>query len=259
MRARCRNWRRAREPDPPSTLLRSLVELWKAALVPDRIGGLDVARHVELRHLLRRQFPADGADVLKQLLFVTRADDDVGDGRTAQQPIERDLRNGFTRLLGESVKRVDDGEQAPLVVSRPGLRNGVRTCAGLRRLPAPDFTRELAPAERAPDDRADALIAAKLHQLPFIVAVEQRIIGLVRDIAGVAVTVRGRERLHEMPAGEIRAADVTDLAGANELVECGERLLDRSVVVLAVQLQEVDRLDSEPLERTLGRLQKMLA
>ena len=117
------------------TLRRSLVELWKAALVPDRIGGLDVARHVELRHLLRRQFPADGADVLKQLLFVTRADDDVGDGRTAQQPIERDLRNGFTRLLGESVKRVDDGEQAPLVVARPGLRNGVRTGAGLRRLP----------------------------------------------------------------------------------------------------------------------------
>ena len=141
MRARCRNWRRAREPDPPSALLHSLVELRKAALVPDRIGGLDVARRVELRHLLGRQFPADGADVLEQLLFVARADDDVGDRRTTQQPIERDLRNGFARLLGESVKRVDDGEQALLVVARPGFRNGVRAGAGLRRLAAPDFPR----------------------------------------------------------------------------------------------------------------------
>ena len=150
-------------------------------------------------------------------------------------------------------------EQALLVVARPGFRNGVRAGAGLRRLPAPDFSGELAPAERAPDDRADALIAAELHQLPFVVAIEQRIIGLVRDVAGIAVTVRRRERLHQMPAGEIRAADVTDLAGAHELIERRQRLLDRRVVVLAVQLQEVDRLDAEPLERALDRLQKMLA
>jgi hypothetical protein len=51
--------------------------------VPDRIGRLDVARRVELGHLLGRQFPADGADVLKQLRFVARADDDAGDGRAA--------------------------------------------------------------------------------------------------------------------------------------------------------------------------------
>src|SRR6202789_893200 len=62
-----------------------------------------------------------------------------------------------------------------------------------------------------------------------------------------------------MPAGEIRAADVADLAGANELIERGERFLDGSVVVLAVQLEQVDRFDLEPLERAFRRLQKMLA
>src|ERR1700689_1557777 len=177
MAARSRAW-------APSALRRPFVELRKAALVPDRIGRLDVARRVELRHLLGGQFPADGADVLEQLRFVTRADDDVGDGRTAQQPIEPDLRNRLAGLLGEGDERVDDGEQALLLVARPGFRNGVRTGARLRWLSTPDFARELTPAERAPDDGADALVAAELHQLPFVIAIEQRIIGLMRDIAG---------------------------------------------------------------------------
>src|SRR5450631_2053545 len=100
---------------PPSALRRPFVEDGKAALMPDRIGGLDVARRVELRYLLGRQFAADGADVFEQLLFVTRADNDVGDGRAAQEPVERDLRNRLAGLLGEAIERVDDGEQALLV------------------------------------------------------------------------------------------------------------------------------------------------
>src|ERR1700677_3885635 len=120
--ARCRTRRPARGLGPPSALLRPLIEPRKAALVPDRIGRLDVARRVELRHLLGRQSPADGADVLQQLPFVTRADDDVGNGRAAQQPVERDLRNRLASLLGEGIKRIDNGEQALLVVARPGFR-----------------------------------------------------------------------------------------------------------------------------------------
>src|SRR3984885_5622383 len=178
---------------PPSTLRRPLVEDRKAALVPDRIGGLDVARGVELRDLPGRQLPADGADVLAQLLFVARANDETGHGRTAQQPVERDLRRRLAGLLGDAIERVDDIEQAILFVARSGFRNRMGACAGLRRLSAPDFSSELAPAERAPDDRADALVAAELHELPFVIAVEQRIIGLVRNIPGIAVTVRRGE------------------------------------------------------------------
>src|SRR3984885_16004443 len=62
-----------------------------------------------------------------------------------------------------------------------------------------------------------------------------------------------------MPAGEIRAADVATLAGAHQLIEGRERLLNRRVVILPMQLEEIDRLDSEALERALRRLQKMLA
>ncbi len=54
---------------------------------------------------------------------------------------------------------------------------------GLARLAAPDLAGELAPAERAPDHRADALVAAERHQLPLVVAVEQRVVGLMRDVA----------------------------------------------------------------------------
>ena len=124
-----------------SALRRPFVELRKAALVPDRIGRLDVARRVELRHLLGRQLPADGADVLEQLLLVTRADDDVGDGRAAQEPVQRDLRDGLAGLLGDAIERVDDSEQALLVVARAGFRNGVRAGAGLRRAGRAGFCR----------------------------------------------------------------------------------------------------------------------
>src|ERR1700678_4543073 len=113
----CHTWRRARWLGPSSALRRPFVEPRKVALVPDRIGRLDVARRIELRHLLGRQLPAHGADVLPQLPFVTRADDDVGDGRAAQQPVERDLRNRLASLLGKGVKRIDNGEQAFFVVA----------------------------------------------------------------------------------------------------------------------------------------------
>ena len=105
---------------------------------------------------------------------------------------------------------------------------------------AADLAGEAAPAERAPHDGADALLEAERHQLPFVVAADQRVVGLVGDVARVAVLVGDAERLHDVPAGEVRHADVADLAGAHERVERRQHFLRRRHGVVAVQLEEID-------------------
>ncbi len=71
------------------------------------------------------------------------------------------------------------------------------------------------------------------------------------DVARPAVTLGHAERFHQVPAGEIGAADVTDLAGADEVVEGAQGFLDGGEGVEAVQLEEVDVVRAEAAE---GRL-----
>ena len=97
-----------------------------------------------------------------------------------------------------------------------------------QRLAAADLAGEPSPAERAPDDRAHLLVERQRHQLPLVVAADQRVIRLVGDVAGQAVFLRDGQRLHQVPAREVRAADVADLAGAHQVVERAEHLLDRA-------------------------------
>ena len=83
-----------------------------------------------------------------------------------------------------------------------------------KRLAAADLAGEPSPAQRAPDDGADFLIERQRHELPFVVAADQRIIGLVGDVPCQAVPFRNRQRLHQVPARKVGAADVADLAGS---------------------------------------------
>ena len=118
---------------------------------------------------------------------------------------------------------------------------------------------EPAPAERTPDDRAHLLIEGQRHQLPFVIAADQRVIGLVGDVAGQAVLFRNRQRLHQVPAGEVRAADVADLAGAHQIVERAQHLLDGRQGVEAVQLIEVDVVGAQPPQAGLDGPNQVMA
>ena len=86
-------------------------------------------------------------------------------------------------LLGDLVEGVDDAVEV-LVVDRRAVVGGlVQAAAGGQRLAAADLAGEAAPAERAPDERADALVEAERHQLPLVVAADERVVDLVRDVA----------------------------------------------------------------------------
>ena len=96
-------------------------------------------------------------------------------------------------------------------------------------------------------------VETERHQLPLVVAADQRVVGLMRDIARPAVSIRHGQRLHQMPAGKVGAADVADLARPHQIVERAQRLFDRRDGVEAVQLIEVDVVGAEPAQAGLAR------
>ena len=139
--------------------------------------------------------------------------------------------------------------------STGGPRSAVwcrRLIFGQRLAPA-ELAGEPAPAERAPDQRADALVEAERHQLPLIVAAEQRVIDLMGGIARIAISLRDRQRFHQLPAGEVRDADIAELAGADEVVERREDFLDGRAGIEGMQLQQIDVVRAEPAQRRLAR------
>ena len=95
------------------------------------------------------------------------------------------------------------------------------------------------------------------HQLPLVVAADQRVIRLVGDVARQAVLLRDGQRLHQVPAREIRAADVADLAGAHQVVERAQGLLDRRHRVEGVELVEVDVIGPQAAEALLDRVDQV--
>jgi len=73
-----------------------------------------------------------------------------------------------------------------------------------------------------------------------------------RHEARQAVTVRGGERLHQMPAGEIRHADVSDFPGADQRIERGENFLRRRLRVQ--RLPQVGGRRADPPRETAFRV-----
>ena len=189
------------------------------ALVPVGIDGLGVAGGVELGDLFLGEIPADGAEVLAKLFFIACADDDAGDSWPLEEPIQRDLRDGFSGFLGECLEGVHDFVEIFIFNLRAGLGGFVQPGNFGNGASAADFSGQASPAKRAPDERADILIERKRHELPFVFAADERVIDLVADVAGPAVALGNRERLHEVPAGKIGAGDVADFAALDEGVE----------------------------------------
>jgi hypothetical protein len=224
---------------------RQRVSLFKLQLMPVWVGAIELAGAIELFNLRGGEIPADGGEILAKLLFIARADDDGRDGGTLDEPVEGDLGNGFAGFRGDGVERIDDGIDVLIVEGRAVVGGVVETADFGQGLAAADFAGEASPTEGTPDERADFLVEAEGHQLPLVVTADERVVDLMSDVAGEAVTVRDGERLHQVPAGEIGAGDVADFAFANELVEGVERLFDGREGVEGVHVVDVDVIGLE--------------
>ncbi len=62
-----------------------------------------------------------------------------------------------------------------------------------------------------------------------------------------------------MPAGEVRDADIVDLAGAHEHIKRREHLFGRRECIEAMELEQVDIIGAEPAERSINGCKQMLA
>ena len=150
--------------------------------------------------------------------------------------------------LATCVEGVDDFVEIFVVDLRAVVGGFVQAADFGERLAAADFAGEAAPAERAPDERADALVEGEGHQLPLVVAADEGVVDLVADVARPAVTLGDGEGLHEVPAGEVGAGDVADLAAADERVEGVEDFFDGRERVEAVHVVDVDVVGAEAVE-----------
>lgn len=203
---------------------------------------------------LRGQAPADGAEIFPQLRLVARADDHAGHARPAQHPIDRDLGDRLAGFPRRFIERIDDPMDQRVIRRRRHVhgRGVVEPADGWRRLAATEFSPEPAHAERTPDESADLLVEREGHQLPFVLAADQRIVGLVSHVAGETALVRNREGFHELPAGETRAADVAHLSAADEVIERPEGLLHRGERIEVVQLVQVDVVRAQAAQAALA-------
>src|SRR5262249_55510279 len=83
------------------------ITLDELALVPVRINWSALTGRVQTRDLLGGQVPSDCCEVLPQLFFVASANNNVGNRGPLQQPIERNLRDGFVCFLRYLPERID--------------------------------------------------------------------------------------------------------------------------------------------------------
>lgn len=123
----------------------------------------------------------------------------VTDGR-AQQPVDGDLWDATPNLFGQYAQGIDNTIESLLVDRRRVGCRLVQAAGGGQRHAALDLTGQPAPAEWAPHDSTDLLVEPQRHEFPFIVAPDQRVVDLMRNVARQAEAVGGSQRLHQFPA-----------------------------------------------------------
>ena len=78
-------------------------------------------------------------------------------------------------------------------------------------------------------------------------------------MAGKAVTLGDGERLHEVPAGEVGAADVADFSRAHHVIQGVEGLLHGGARIEAVELEQIDVVGAQPAQACLDCRQQVVA
>ena len=181
-----------------------------------------------------------------------RAGDHRGHGRLRGQPADRDLEHADARarrrtrssasMMSQSARRRGAGSGA---AGQPGA---LRRLSPRRYLPV---SRPLASGKNGSRPRPNCSQAGTTSAST--VALQQAVVVLRADERGAVAGPGGPVGVGDLPAGEVGVAEVAHLAGADQVVERGERLLDRRARVGLVHLVEVDVVGAEPAQRRLDR------
>ena len=104
--------RSARSTQTKNNLLagddRQWIPLRELPLMPVGINRRHFAGAVQLSDVIRREIPSRRVQILPQLLFIARANDDGCHGRPLQQPVERHLWHALSARFRNLIQRVDN-------------------------------------------------------------------------------------------------------------------------------------------------------
>jgi hypothetical protein len=84
-------------------------------------------------------------------------------------------------------------------------------------------------------------------------------VDLLADEPAEASPLSDAERLHQLPASVVGAADVADLAGTDQVVEGGQRLVKGRLAVPLVDLVQVDAVSAQPPQAGLTFADQVVA
>ena len=198
-----------------------------------------------------------GGEIVVELLNGLGADDDAHHPFALQEPGERDARHRGAVSLGDRRHGVDDVVGALLVDRREIKHRTARivVAAFVARI----FAREKSAGKRAPHHHAEALILDHRHDLALEFAPRDRVIGLHRLEASEPAFVGNAERLHDLPGGEVRAADRVDEPAAHAIVERAKGFLKRRYGIESVDLIEIHVIEPEPFQAGRDLIHDMAA
>src|SRR5581483_3280803 len=205
-----------------------------------------LAERVQRFAIRCRRLPGAGLDVRAHLLRLRRAGDHGRDGGHGGEAADRDAEERDSALVGEAL---DALEPVPallgdLAAGEPAFRRVLAAAVLAGQEPA---------REREERQHADAEALARGEDLVLDAALDERVVVLRADEAGEVALARGRVRLLDLRRGVVRRADVAHLAFLHELVQGGERLLDRRALVGLVHLVDVDHVGAQAAERAVDR------
>src|SRR5207245_7506148 len=162
----------------------------------------------------------------------------------------------------ERPERLDGLELAfaPVAIAVARAGRGVREArAGHRACLAAMLAREQAAGDRVVRDNAQTFLGAQREQLALDLAEEQVVAGLHALEARQTDVLAAPERAGDLIREVVRAADVARLAGAHDIVERPQALVHRRRRIGMVELVEVDVVGAETAQRTLDRVEDVLA
>src|SRR5208337_2318594 len=184
---------------------------------PAGVLGPQRADRIERRDLLGRERQLGGGEIVVELLDGLRPDDDAHDPLALQQPGERNPGDGRVVRPGDRRHRVDDVVGALLVDRREVERRPARVVVAF--LVAGELARQEAAGERAPYHHAEALILDERDDLALELAAGDRVISLHRLEARPPPPLGDPQRPHDLPSGEIGAADRAHEPARHAVVE----------------------------------------
>ena len=187
-----------------------------------------------------------GCGVRAHLLGPGGAGDHGRDGRNRCETTDRDLEQRDAVRISPGAQAFDATEI--VLVDLPA----VQPRSGLWRVLARHLAREQPAREREVGNEAETEPLARGQQVALGVALEPRVLALLRDVRQ-AQSRSDRGCALERPRRVVRRAERAHLAFGDELGDDAERLLERRLAILLVMLVEVDVIGAQPAKRRLER------